>query len=165
MTCPDCDNSVVIDKDFYRYLIDESPLVKQGKPSFKPNPNLGEGKASDDELKYRKELQDELKSLYNKITKTKEKDIPKVIDEYILNSQEIVEKNIDYIYDKSIETGLENLRQVGIDKKKPKEDPESKKALLEWQRYSIYKVGRTIEMDIINSRKGNNYFKTAYGSK
>jgi len=162
MACDDCTGKVVVDKDFYKFLTESSYIFKQEKPDFKPNPDLGEGKASEDELKYRKELQDELKKLYNKVVKAKDKDVKKLVDTYILNSQKTVQKNIDKIYDKSIETGIQQLKDAGIKKKKPKEDPEGKKALLEWQLFAVEKVGITIYYDIINARLSKRFFKTTY---
>lgn len=167
----------LLDKDFFHSLLFDAGIITKaadpGKPSFKANKKLGEGEASKDELKYRQELQDLLKKLYEDIksvdtTKDESKvesEINELISDFIKEGQTLAAAHVNNIYDKNLQTAIKKLKKLGIKNPKvPKSQP-AREALLSWQQFSIEKIGTQIQLDLKNERLGRNYFEAAYGSK
>jgi hypothetical protein len=139
-------------------------VLKQGStPKFEVK-DLGEGSPSPDEVIYREQFQKLLKELYHQINEVSDENLTGVIDTFILNGQEIVEKHLNRIWDRNVQIGIDNLSKLGINKQKPKGTSPVKKALIEWQKYAIYRVGRQLELDIMNERLSTRYFEAAYGN-
>ncbi|BDZ68588.1 hypothetical protein [Methanobacterium ferruginis] len=167
----------VLDMDFYHSLLYDAGIitkaVEPGKPSFKTNKKLGEGEASKDELKYRQELQNLLKELYEDVNsvdttrdeETVESEINEFIENFIKEGQALAGKHINHIYDKNLQNAIKKLKKLGIKNPKvPKSQP-ARDALLNWQQFAIVKIGTQIQLDLKNERLGRNYFEAAYGSK
>jgi len=168
---------VLSDKDFFHSLLYDAGIISKaadpGTPNFKANKNLGEGTASKDELRYRQALQDLLQKLYKNVKEVDtsrdedkvESEINTLITEFIEEGQTIAAEHVNLIYDKNLELAIKKLKKLGIKNPKvPKSQP-TREALLAWQKFSIEKIGTTIQLDLKNERLGRKYFEEAYGSK
>ncbi|MDY9922783.1 hypothetical protein [Methanobacterium sp.] len=169
--------NALVKTDFFHSLLYDAGIITKavdpGKPTFKPNKKLGEGEASKDELKYRQEIQDLLKKLYEDVksadtTKNESKvesEINELILGFIKEGQTLASEHINNIYDKNLQSAVKKLKKLGIKNPKvPKSQP-TREALLSWQQFSIEKIGTQIQLDLKNERLGRKYFEAAYGSK
>lgn len=142
---------------------DTATKANTNPPNFKVNPKLGEGKATQDELKYRQDLQDLIKKYSEEVQDVEDSEIHKLTENFIKEGQPIAEAFINKIFDKNAEAIIKKLKKLGIKKKSPK-DSEVKKALINWQLFAIEKMGIELELGIMNERLGKKYFEAAYGS-
>jgi hypothetical protein len=93
------------------------------KPPLKPNPNLGEGSATKDELSYRQQIINLLKSVINKFTEFKDSKIvvtqqlsqlDKLIETYITSFQQLVQKTVLERYQSGYTDMNTHLKKAGV---------------------------------------------------
>lgn len=148
---------------------------KTGKPDFKPNPHLGEGTASQTEWEYRENILSLLKTLYTNIQniKTKEETHPylktsqenQLIDQFIQEGQKLVKEHITKTYQEKHQLATEKLKKIGIKQRTPPTPSETMNLLIDYQTFSIKKIGETLRLQLENNDKLNNYFQAAYGTR
>ena len=183
---------VVINEDILNTLISTTQLTvkdlealkplptqkaqnKTSKPDFKPNPHLGEGTASQTEWEYREKILSLLKTLYTDIQniKTKEETHPylrtsqenQLIDQFIQEGQELVKEHITKTYQEKHQLATEKLKKIGIKQRTPPTPSETMNLLIDYQTFSIKKIGETLRLQLENNDKLNNYFQAAYGTR
>ena len=128
-------------------------------PTFKPNPNLGEGHASDRNMEYRQALLDLLKNeVYtpmqklmktNKNVNTKITALDTYIDNYITKGQKLVTNYLTKAYQNGVDEATTNLKKAAKKqdtKYKPKvpKNPDKLQQLIEMGKQSIEDYGLTL---------------------
>lgn len=104
-------------------LAHQIQLQATSKPTFKPNPNLGEGKPLDDVMEYRKDLLNMVKTdLYQKAKPILDSDeaddqkitkIDQVVSNYIPKAQKLAEDKIRGMYRKGATKANQKLSKLG----------------------------------------------------
>lgn len=170
--------------EFEKYKVDptilkapKAPILKAANKTltFKPNPTLGEGKASKEELQYRQYLLLYVKQMYDAIKKIKNGNelidakilaIDKIIDTFIINSKTLVQNTVTARY----KGGYNKLGEM-IQKFKPSMIPIMEKdqprlaAILKQQLMNIEDIGLTYRgrvRQLLLMREISNYY---YGPK
>lgn len=124
----------------------QKKIAKPVKPTYKPNPNLGEGAASKENLAYRQELMNLDKELDKKtgsIIKSKDtpleriKAIDTTIDDTIQKAQNLVEKRIKKAYMDGGNQLYIKLKKYGAKKPKIPANPERLEFIILQQKYNI----------------------------
>lgn len=124
---------VSVREDFLNLLLIESGFanpetlqkaISPEKPTFEPDPQLGEGIASKQEMEYRKQLMLMLKYVYSRVnyiisTKAdadeKIKQVDDVIDDYIERGQKLAEKHVTDAYNRGMEIAKERMAKYTED--------------------------------------------------
>ncbi|WP_321421624.1 hypothetical protein [uncultured Methanobacterium sp.] len=99
--------NVLVKTDFFHSLLFDAGLIKKadpGSPTFKPNKNLGEGKASERNLEFRQVLltllEDTVYKPMNGLLKSNKtvdemiSDLDGFIDDYIAQGQDLVKESL-----------------------------------------------------------------------
>jgi hypothetical protein len=157
----------------------EKAVSKSDGPTFKPNQNLGEGKASDRNLEYRQALltclKDTVYTPTSKLLKQEKsvdaeiKAIDGFIEDYIKQGQSIVEKYLTDAYQKSAEEATAHLlaaaKKQGA-KYKPKipDNPERLQQIITMQQLNIEDYGLTLR-GRLRSAITSKQWLDGYGSK
>lgn len=171
----------LLNKEFFHSLLYDAGLIKKadpGKPTFKPNKNLGEGKASDRNLEFRQALLTLLedtvykpmngllksdKSVNDKIT-----DMDGFIDDYISQGQDLVKEYLISAYQNSAEEATEKLlaaakKQNAKYKPKLPKEPKKLSQLIAMAQRNIEDYGLTLRgrlrSNIENQAWMSNYAK------
>ncbi|MCE7697865.1 MAG: hypothetical protein K8E24_003175 [Methanobacterium paludis] len=147
--------------------------------TFKPNPNLGEGKASDRNLEYRQacltNLKDTVYDPYGKLLKTdksvedKIKALDGFIDDYINKGQELVREYLTESFQTNAEQATKYLlaaaKKQGA-KYKPKipDNPERLQQIITMQQLNIEDYGLTLR-GRLRSAITSKQWLDGYGSK
>lgn len=143
-------------------------------PTFQPNPNLGEGEASQSEWEYREDILNLLNRLYRAIKKIEASDLPNndkerkreiMINEFREEGKQLVNQHINQTFKEKKEIAVQKLADIGIDKKPPKIPSDAQVALIQYQEFTIDKIADTIRLNLLNNQYRKNYFSVAYGIK
>lgn len=128
------------------------PLEKKATLDFKPNENLGEGKATPEELKYRQEildLGDEFLKGTDKVINSKSsptqqlEEIDKLANTYITDGQKLIKSKLPDEWDNTTDEGIKILKKLDSKKKyNPKKIETIKKDLiLQHSLFNIEDIG------------------------
>jgi uncharacterized phage-associated protein len=170
MKC-DCgcqDGKVLVDADFFDSMLIELEDTLQDKsnstPTFLPNEDLGEGIASDDELKIRGNILSFLKELYNycesiinsdvSLTE-KKKLISDSVDAFIKDAQNYIEPAIRDMYQKGKDHANDTLNKSGIVIEESKDNKDFINAIVMQQLDSIEAMGMEIKYGLIKQLNVN----------
>lgn len=167
--CKNLKDKAVIDKDLYYSLLNEniSQKANTDDPNFKADKEMGEGKATKDELKYRQDLQNLIKEVW-KIRDKPESTIKEKINDLFIKedseAKQLAEDFIDTVYTANAEWMISKLDKLGVKAKVPK-NTEEKENLIKWQQFAVEKIGHELLLGILNQRYGKNYFEASYGNQ
>ena len=167
--CSNLKGKAVLNKDLYYNLLDEVMLTKANTntPTFKVDKDMGEGTATKQELQYRQKIQNLIKQVWKVRQEKTDKELHSLIDKLFLSDdsegKQIATEFIDTIYTTNAELLIDKLKDEGVTTKIPEETP-IKDALLEWQLFTIEKIGIELELGIRNERLAKTYFEAAYGN-
>lgn len=140
------------------------------EPPYKVDKSKGEGKASKLELEYRQELLDRYNTYalgvldaFKKYDGAEFKNkVRTLADTYIRETGHIVDDYIPTIWESKQEVARKKVEELGIPVGEVEKNPEVEKALIEWQKFSMEKIGETVYLNAVNKMLGKNYFKVAY---
>lgn len=172
----------LVDTDFFHSLCYDAGLIKKtnpGAPTFEPNKNLGEGKASDRNLEFRQALlsllEDTVYKPMNGLLKS-DKSVDEMIsvldgfiDDYITQGQELVKEYLTSAYQNSAEEATAKLLSAAKKLKanyKPKlpKEPEKLSQLIAMAQRNIEDYGLTLRgrlrSNIENQAWMSNYAKS-----
>jgi len=138
----------------------KSEKAEPPKLNFKPNENLGEGQAGEEELEYRQSLLDLLANLHNSINKViftdkthldKIKLIDKLINSFISDGQELADETIPKTWDDGVKEGIKQLKKLNSKNKyNIKSIDTTKKELIHQQQHlNIQKIGINLKLFIL----------------
>lgn len=171
--CETLKGKKVMDNDLYYSLLKGNitgemiTKANTDDPNFKADKEMGEGKATKDELKYRQQLQDLIKQVW-KIKDKPEATIKEKINELFINenseAKELAEEFINKVYKANAEIMVAKLKKLGVEAEVPETTPE-KENLIAWQKFAVEKIGHELLLGIINQRLSKNYFEASYGNK
>lgn len=124
----------------------QKKIAKPVKPTFKPNPNLGEGVSSKENIDYRQELLNLLKNVYNQSSKIlkynkspdeKIKELDTIIDDYISEGSNLIKTQITTAYMDGVKYATDKLMKLGAKKPKVDKNPERLQSLIRQQQMNL----------------------------
>lgn len=162
----------VLDKDFYHSLLFDAGVITKaatpGAPNFKVDKNIGEGIATKEEVKYRQDLKNLIKKVWDGKDDLNDSEVKELIDKLFIDEhsegKELAESFITFTYTKNAETMIRKLKKLKINKKMPKKS-DVLDALVDWQCFAVEKIGVMLYYGIIGERKGTVYYEAAYGNQ
>jgi len=176
------DNSdmVLINEDFLdNLLLKVMPDLQKtvtGKPSFKPDKNLGEAKPTKDQLAYRTDLLNISEDYYEKeleILKQsdeslswKVQSITNLMDTYEVELCKIAEKTLTDNYDQAVKVANEKLAALNIAPVTLSDsDRKSLSALIDYQKINIHKWTEDLKNSTIDDLYRKEYWGVRYGKQ
>jgi hypothetical protein len=147
-----------------------------GKPSFKPDKNLGEAKPTKDQLAYRTDLLNISDDYYEKeleILKQsdeslswKVQSITNLMDTYEVELCKIAEKTLTDNYDNAVKVANEKLVALNIAPVTLSEsDRKSLNALIDYQKINIHKWTEDLKNSTIDDLYRKEYWGVRYGKQ
>jgi hypothetical protein len=160
---------VLVDSDFFDSLIIElaEKIPADSTPTFKPNPDLGEGIASKEELAIRQKLLNYLKELYtyvdsiiaNKMSIEQKKElIDKAVSAFIADAQNMVTIELTKAYKNGVNLGNDKLKSVSV-KSFESDDNPLLGILIMQQKDNIEALGMDIKYKLIKQLNLANLFE------
>src|SRR5574343_591651 len=153
---------------YTQHLLNSTPR----ELTFKPNPNLGEGQASQREWDYREEILSLLQRLYRAIKKVEQTSLSDeekarkrdiMINDFIREGKVLVKEHIQKVFKEQNQMAIDKLKELDITAKKPTIPSDAQAALIEWQMFTVEKIGETLRLDLLNNQYKKKYFSVAYG--
>lgn len=155
------DKEVLIKESFLDVLLINLSESIRGEstqtPTFEPDPNLGDGMASDQEMANRNELLQLLRDLWEYVelvmnsnisNDEKKKQLDTAIIGFIKDGQELVERQVRDSYNEGKKQASAELKELGIEVDSGIEDVSWINALVEQQRDNIESMGFRIRSEL-----------------
>jgi hypothetical protein len=141
------------------------------KPDFKADPNIWEGKASKEELKYRQDLLDQLNLLYKatgKVSKSdisvddKHRKIDLLVTDYISKAQEIAKNHLNNVYNNKFEEANQKIEDIGLKPVETEEPSDILTKLVAYQMFAIEKAANKLRYELFDKLYREEYFSENY---
>lgn len=141
------------------------------KPDFKADPNLWEGKASKEELKYRQDLLDQLNLLYKasgKVTKSditvddKRRKIDLLVNDYIQKAQDIAKNHLMTVFNNKFDEANSKIQDLGLAPVDNKEPSDILTKLVAYQLFAIEKAANKLRYELFDKLYREEYFSENY---
>lgn len=141
------------------------------KPDFKADPNIWEGKAAKEELKYRQDLLDELQLLYKASGKIinsdssvddKRRKIDLIVTDYISKAQEIVKNHVSTVYNNKFDEANSKIEELGLEPVINDAPSDILAKLVAYQSFAIEKTGNKIRYELFDRLYREEYFGENY---
>lgn len=141
------------------------------KPTFEADPNIWEGKASKEELKYRQDLLDQLQLLYKatgKVIKSdisvddKRRKVDLLVTDYIQKAQEIAKNHLNTVFNNKFEEANSKIEDLGLKPVDNTEPSDILTKLIAYQVFAIEKTGNELRYKLFDRLYREEYFSENY---